>query len=490
MSQYIMSVDQGTTSSRAILFDQSGRPCVVAQCEFEQLYPQSGWVEHDPLEILKTQIKVMREVADQVGSENIKAIGITNQRETIVVWDRETGEPVYNAIVWQCRRTTDFCQQWRHSDQERQIQSKTGLLLDPYFSASKIRWILENVKGTRERAHAGHLCFGTIDAWLIYNFSGKKNHVTDVSNASRTMLYNIQEMAWDPSLFDFFDIPQSMAPQVLPSSGQIASCTTVFVDPIPICGIAGDQQAALFGQGCFNSGEMKNTYGTGCFLLCNIGHKPLVSKHRLLTTVGWQVGDDVTYCLEGSVFIGGAVIQWLRDELELISSAAESESMAKAVDSSENVYVVPAFTGLGAPHWDAEARGIITGISRGTNRKHIVRAALESIAYQCRDLIDAMANDLGAPLAHLRVDGGATVNNFLMQFQADMIGIPVDRAENAEVTALGAALLAGLGCGFWASIDDLPVSKSDSNFQPNISDEQRKLLLLGWHAALKRARST
>ncbi len=490
MDKYILAVDQGTTSSRAILFDNKGEVKKVAQKEFKQFYPQAGWVEHDPMEILSTQIKVMQDiVAEGYESSQIEAIGITNQRETVVVFDRHTGKPIYPAIVWQCRRTSAYCKKLKEKGLEDKVRAKTGLVLDPYFSASKITWILDNVEGAREKAKAGELLFGTIDTWLIYNFSDKKDHITDPSNASRTMLYNINEDKWDKELFEIFDIPMSMAPKVVASSGSLSFCSNVFSNKIPISGIAGDQQAALMGQGCFNKGSMKSTYGTGCFLLCNTGDKPILSKHKLLTTVAWKIGDHNAYCLEGSVFMGGAIIQWVRDELQLIKDAKESESLAREVEDTNGVFVAPAFAGLGAPHWDSEARGAILGLTRGANRKHIVRACLESIALQVNDVINCMRDDMQISLDSLRVDGGACENKFLMQFQSDVMNGNIVVPQFFELTALGATFLAGLGVGFWKDLEQLPVPAESASFQVQKDEDWRIELIRGWQQAISRVKS-
>ncbi|MET0571776.1 MAG: glycerol kinase GlpK, partial [Pedobacter agri] len=458
MSKYIMSLDQGTTSSRAIIFNHNGEIVAIAQKEFTQIYPQAGWVEHNPLEIWSTQLSVAAEVIVKAGlsATDIDSIGITNQRETTVVWDRETGLPVYNAIVWQDRRTSSYCDEIKAQGLAKKIQDKTGLIIDSYFSATKAKWILENVEGAREKADAGKLAFGTIDSWLIWKLTGGEKHVTDVTNASRTMIYNIHNLAWDDELLTLFGIPKSMLPEVKSSSevyGETAG--RILAAKIPIAGIAGDQQSALFGQMCTEVGMVKNTYGTGCFMLMNIGTEPKLSANNLLTTIAWQIKDQVHYALEGSIFIGGAVVQWLRDEMGLISKSADVETLAQKVKDTDGVYVVPAFAGLGAPHWNQHARGTITGLTRGTNKSHIARAALESIAFQTMDVLKAMEADAGVNIAELRVDGGATANNLLMQFQADLLNCKVIRPEITEVTALGAAYLAGLATGFWDSIDQI-----------------------------------
>ncbi|KGE13141.1 glycerol kinase GlpK [Sphingobacterium deserti] len=458
IKEFILALDQGTTSSRAILFNKEGKIENVAQKEFKQIFPKSGWVEHNAQEIWSTQLAVLTEVIAQskVKLDEIKAIGITNQRETTVVWNKKTGEPIHNAIVWQDRRTAEYCQAIAEKGLAKTIQEKTGLLIDAYFSASKINWMLTHVEGARELAEKGELAFGTIDSWLVYNLTSGKKHITDVTNASRTLLFNIHTLAWDEELLAIFDIPASMLPTVCSSSEVYGETSTELGSrPIPIAGIAGDQQAALFGQLCTQEGMVKNTYGTGCFLLMNIGKKPVISTHKLVTTVAWKIGDEVQYALEGSIFIGGAVVQWLRDELGIVRHAREIEDLAMKVDTTEGVYVVPAFSGLGAPHWNAEARGTILGLSRGSNDAHIARAALESIAYQTYDILQAMEKDSQASIKELRVDGGATQNNFLMQFQADLLKTNVVRPAITETTALGAAFLAGLAVGFWKDIDHL-----------------------------------
>ena len=491
MEKYILSLDQGTTSSRAIVFNKEGKIVSIAQREFTQIYPQPAWVEHDPIEIWSTQVGVAAEAVTKVGLtfNNIAAIGITNQRETTIVWDRETGEPIYNAIVWQDRRTSTLCDSLREKGWSQKIQEKTGLIIDAYFSATKIKWILDNVPEAREKAVAGKLAFGTIDSWLIWKLTNGKVHVTDVSNASRTMLFNIHTMEWDNELLELFEIPAAMLPEVKSSSevyGKTAG--TLFSAQIPISGIAGDQQAALFGQLCTEVGMVKNTYGTGCFMLMNTGDKAVISKNNLISTVAWKINGKVTYALEGSIFIGGAVVQWLRDELGIISSSAEVESLAKKVDSTDGVYIVPAFAGLGAPHWNQHARGTITGITRGTNAAHFARAALESIAFQTMDVLRAMEADSGQPILELRVDGGATANDILMQFQANILKSKVIRPQMTEVTAIGAAYLAGLAIGFWESIDAIQsywtVNKSF------VADESinTEAIIKGWNKAVKVAK--
>ncbi|MCW8345080.1 glycerol kinase GlpK [Vibrio sp. ZSDZ65] len=489
----VVALDQGTTSSRAIVFDRDANAVCSAQREFTQIYPQPGWVEHDPMEIWATQRSSLTEVLAQadIANEDVAAIGITNQRETTIVWDKESGQPIYNAIVWQCRRTANFCDQLKQDGHDTIINQRTGLVVDAYFSASKIAWILDNVDGARERAEKGELLFGTVDTWLVWKLTHGKSHVTDVSNASRTMLFNIHTLQWDSTLLDIFNIPKSMLPDVK-SSSEIYGYAHIGggTEHIPISGIAGDQQAALFGQQCFKKGMVKNTYGTGCFLLMNTGGTPMRSKHGLLTTIGYQVGDSVTYALEGSVFMGGATIQWLRDELGLIRDAQDTQYFAEKVSDTNGVYLVPAFVGLGAPYWDPHARGSLTGLTRGTNRNHIIRAALESIAYQSRDVLLAMEEDSGIKLTQIRVDGGAVANDFLMQFQADIMGSKVVRPVVRESTALGAAMLAGLATGFWQSQDELADKKEiERVFRPAIDRQQRDTLYRGWEEAIGRTKS-
>jgi glycerol kinase len=492
-AKYILSLDAGTSSSRAILFDRNGRIVAVSQREFRQIYPKPGWVEHDPLEIWETQRAVAREVLDkaEVNPSEIVSLGITNQRETTVVWDRETGRPVYNAIVWQCRRTSEFCDSLKQSGLANDIREKTGLLPDAYFSGTKLRWILDNVPGARQDAQSGKLLFGTIDTWLIWNLTGGKVHATDYSNASRTMLYDIEALRWDDAILKEFDIPPAVLPDVRPSSGSFGETeSSVFGRAIPINGVAGDQQSALFGQTCFEAGDAKNTYGTGCFMLMNTGERRVPSDNGLLTTIAWGLNGKVSYALEGSVFTAGAAIQWLRDELGFITSASQSEALARSVPNSNGCYVVPAFTGLGAPYWDQYARGAVLGLTRGVNKNHIVRATLESLAYQTADVLDAMKRDAGIALNSLRVDGGASANDFLMQFQSDIIGVPVERPECIETTALGAAYLAGLGIGFWSDMSEL---KNNSNgitrFMPSFGEKERVESLAGWHSAVSRVRA-
>jgi len=487
MSQFILAFDQGTTSSRAIVFNKKGDTVSVAQKEFTQIFPKPGWVEHDPAEIWSTQIGVAAEAVSKakLKSENIEAIGITNQRETTIVWDRETGEPVYNAIVWQDRRTAEFCDELISQGYEDKIRQKTGLVIDAYFVATKVKWILENVKGARKKAEAGKLVFGTIDTWLVWNLTDGKKHITDVTNASRTLLFNIHTLSWDQELLDIFNIPKSMLPEVCDSSGRLAETSgSIFAKKIPITGIAGDQHAALFGQMCTEEGMVKNTYGTGCFMLMNIGNTPILSKHKLLTTVAWKIGDEVKYALEGSIFVAGAVVQWLRDGLGIISTAAEIEELALKVKTSEGVYVVPAFAGLGAPNWNQHARGTIVGLTRGSTKNHIARAALESIAFQTYDVLKAMELDSGVKIKELRVDGGATANDLLMQIQSDILGAKIIKPETTEITALGAAYLAGLGIGFWNNIPEIREKwKNKKTFAPrNIS--QNIEILKGWNRAI------
>ncbi|MCY9853300.1 glycerol kinase GlpK [Vibrio mediterranei] len=489
----VVALDQGTTSSRAIIFDHDANTISAAQREFTQIYPKPGWVEHDPMEIWATQRSSLTEVLAQsdIANEEVAAIGITNQRETTIVWEKDTGHPVYNAIVWQCRRTADFCEKLKADGHEDYIRDTTGLVVDAYFSGSKIAWILDNVEGARERAEKGELLFGTVDTWLIWKLTHGKSHVTDVSNASRSMLFNIHTLEWDEKLLDIFNIPKSMLPEVK-SSSEVYGYAHIGggTEDIPISGIAGDQQAALFGQQCFKKGMVKNTYGTGCFLLMNTGDKPIASKHGLLTTIGYKVGNEVTYALEGSVFMGGATIQWLRDELGLIQDAQDTQYFAEKVDDSNGVYLVPAFVGLGAPYWDPHARGTLTGLTRGTNRNHIIRAALESIAYQSRDVLLAMEEDSGIKLSQIRVDGGAVANDFLMQFQSDIMGSKVVRPVVRESTALGAAMLAGLAVGFWQNQEELADKKEiERTFSPQIERNEREALYAGWLDAIKRTKS-
>ena len=490
---HILALDQGTTSSRAIVFDHEGKIAASAQKEFEQIFPKPGWVEHDPKEIWTTQIAVAAEAVTRAGlkAKDVDAIGITNQRETAIVWDRETGEPVFNAIVWQDRRTAGLCDRLKEQGHEETFRRKTGLVVDAYFSGTKIHWILENVPGAREKAEAGRLAFGTVDSWLIYNLTGGELHLTDVTNACRTLLYNIHEGAWDDELLAILDVPRSMLPDVR-SSSEVYGHTApdLFAAPIPIAGIAGDQQAATFGQRCTERGMAKNTYGTGCFMLMHTGTEAVPSENNLLTTIAWKIGDGpVEYALEGSVFIAGAVVQWLRDGLGLIRTSAEVERLAQTVEDNGGVYLVPAFAGLGAPHWDPYARGTITGLTRGTTAGHLARAALEGIGFQITDVLQAMEADSGIDVKELRVDGGAAVNDLLMQFQADVLGVPVVRPEVTETTALGAAYLAGLAVGFWADQEEITAQWAmERTFTPDLSDEERGRLLDGWNRALDRAR--
>lgn len=488
MNKYILAFDQGTTSSRAIVFDRAGTIISIAQREFRQIYPQSGWVEHNAKEIWSSQVSVATEAVlnANLKADQIAAIGITNQRETTVVWDRETGEPVYNAIVWQDRRTADYCGSLKAQGYDELIQQKTGLIVDAYFSATKVKWILDNVEGAREKAAAGQLLFGTVDSWLIWNMTDRKVHVTDVTNASRTMLFNIHTLSWDPELLDLFGVPAAMLPEVKSCSevyGETAG--SVLAARIPIAGIAGDQQAALFGQMCTQPGMVKNTYGTGCFMLMNIGETPILSKNNLVTTVAWKIKDQVHYALEGSIFIAGAVVQWLRDELKIINTAADIEALALKVPDNGGVYLVPAFAGLGAPHWNQYARGTIFGLSRGANNAHIARAALESIAYQTMEVLKAMEADAGKEILELRVDGGATANDLLMQFQADVLNATVVRPEVTEVTAIGAAYLAGLAIGYWENLDDIKQQwKMDRSFEPQETAAMPEMIK-SWNKAVK-----
>jgi glycerol kinase len=491
--KYILSLDQGTTSSRAIIFDHKGAIAAVAQKEFRQIYPQPGWVEHDPMEIWSTQASVAAEAIIIAGVDGgrIAAIGITNQRETTIVWDRETGKPIYNAIVWQDRRTSATCDQLKQQGYGSLVQEKTGLVIDAYFSGTKIKWILDNVPGAREKANKGQLAFGTVDTWLIWNFSKGKLHVTDVTNASRTMLYNIHTLQWDNELLQLLDIPASLLPEVK-SSSEVYGHTEATLTPfrIPVAGIAGDQQAALFGQMCVSPGMVKNTYGTGCFMVLNTGTKAIPSRNNLLTTIAWQINGETTYALEGGIFIGGAVVQWLRDGLGIIRHSADVEKLATSVDSSDGVYLVPAFAGLGAPYWNQYARGTMVGMTRGTTAAHIARAALESIALQTMDVLQAMEADAAMNIQELRVDGGATANNHLMQFQADILGTKVVRPHITETTALGAAYLAGLAVGFWDSLPSISSQwQVDKTFSPNMDAGQRNNLTKGWKRAIRAAQA-
>ncbi|MEG0388518.1 MAG: glycerol kinase GlpK [Niameybacter sp.] len=489
MSKFIMSLDQGTTSSRCILFNEKGLIESVAQKEFTQIYPKAGWVEHDPMEIWSTQISVAVEAMQKVNASasDLAALGITNQRETTVIWDKTTGKPIYNAIVWQCRRTAEYCDSLKDEGFDALIKDKTGLILDAYFSGTKIKWILDNVDGAREKAEKGELLFGTIDTWLIWNLTKGHVHVTDYSNASRTLLFNIHTLKWDEDILAKLNIPLSLLPEVKPSSCIYGETdASLLGGPIPIGAAAGDQQAALFGQVCHKPGTAKNTYGTGCFLLMNTGEEAISSKKGLLTTIAWGLDGKVEYALEGSIFIAGAAIQWLRDELHLIDHAAHTETYAKSVPDTNGVYVVPAFTGLGAPYWDQYARGTIVGLTRGVKKEHFIRATLESLAYQTYDVLQAMQEDSGISLKALKVDGGACANNFLMQFQADILGVQVDRPEVIETTALGAAYLAGLAVGYWKDKDDISKNWAISkHFTPHMDATTRDALLVGWHKAVK-----
>lgn len=490
---YILALDQGTTSSRAIIFDKKGQIVSVAQKEFKQYFPKQGWVEHDPEEIWTSQSAVLIEslVNKGIPADQIAAIGITNQRETTIVWDRKTSKPIYNAIVWQDRRTAAYCNELKEKGHAELIASKTGLIIDAYFSATKIRWILENVEGAREKAEAGELAFGTVDSWLIWKLTAGKSHLTDITNASRTMIFNIHSQEWDKELLDLFGIPESMLPEV-------KSCSEVFTETagdvlktkIPIAGVAGDQQAALFGQLCTEPGMAKTTYGTGCFLVMNTGKEAVRSKNQLLTTVGWKIGDEINYALEGSVFIGGAAIQWLRDGMEMFSHAKQTEKLASSLEDNDGVYFVPALAGLGAPHWDQNARGAFFGITRGTTIAHMTRAALEAIAYQVHDVLKAMEKDSGKPTQELRVDGGATANNFLMQFQADILGCEIKRPEIIETTAIGAAFLAGLAVGFWKNSEELQdLWNSEKEFHPQMDSAKKEKLVHFWNKAVERAKN-
>lgn len=492
MESFILSLDQGTTSSRAIIFNKNGNVVSIAQKEFQQHYPSPGWVEHDPLEIWSTQLGVATEAVSKAGlsPSQIAGIGISNQRETTIVWDKNTGKPIFNAIVWQDRRTAAYCDQLKKDGHEDRIRQKTGLLIDSYFSATKISWILDNVEGAKDKAERGELAFGTVDSWLIWKLTNGEKHITDVSNASRTMIYNIHDLSWDQELLDLLGIPSSMLPEVKSSSeiyGETAG--NIFSVRIPIAGIGGDQQAALFGQLCTRSGMVKNTYGTGCFMLMNIGSEPIISKNNLVTTVAWKIGDKVSYALEGSIFIAGAVVQWLRDGLGIIKKSEDVEALAAQVDDTDGVYLVPAFAGLGAPHWDSYARGTIVGLSRGTTSAHIARAALESIAFQTVDILKAMEADSGVDIHELRVDGGATANNLLMQFQSDILSADVVRPQLTEVTAIGAAYLAGLAVGYWENLQDIQEQwQIDRVFKPspdmNIDEEMKN-----WNRAVETAKA-
>ena len=489
MSKYIMALDAGTTSNRCILFDEKGEICSIAQKEFTQYFPKPGWVEHDANEIWSSQLGVAVEAMAKlgIGADDIAAIGITNQRETTIVWDKSTGEPVYNAIVWQCRRTSEYCDTLKDKGLTDKFREKTGLIIDAYFSGTKLKWILDNVEGVRERAEKGELLFGTVETWLIWKLTKGKAHVTDYSNASRTLLFNIKDLTWDKEILEELNIPESMLPEPKPSSYVYGySDASFFGKEIPISGAAGDQQAALFGQTCFNPGEAKNTYGTGCFMLMNTGETPVYSKNGLVTTIAWGLDGKVNYALEGSIFVAGASIQWLRDELRIIESAADSEYMAKKVKDTNGCYVVPAFTGLGAPYWDQYARGTIVGLSRGVNKYHIIRATLESIGYQVNEVLHAMKADSGIDLAALKVDGGASANDFLMQFQSDIINAPVKRPSCVETTAMGAAYLAGLAVGYWNSKEDVIKNWAvDKIFSPIMGEDERERKIKGWNKAVK-----
>ncbi len=489
MSKYVMALDAGTTSNRCILFNEKGEICSMAQKEFTQYFPKPGWVEHDANEIWSSQLGVAVEAMEKIDASyaDIAGIGITNQRETTIVWDKKTGEPVYNAIVWQCRRTSEYCDELKNRNLTEIFRQKTGLIIDAYFSGTKIKWILDNVEGARERAEKGELLFGTVETWLIWKLTKGKVHVTDYSNASRTLLFNINTLEWDDEILQILNIPKSMLPEVKPSSCIYGkSHSKFFGGEIPVAGAAGDQQAALFGQTCFEAGEVKNTYGTGCFMLMNTGDKPVFSKNGLVTTIAWGLDGKITYALEGSIFVAGASIQWLRDELRLIDSSEDSEYMAKKVKDTNGCYVVPAFTGLGAPHWDQYARGVIVGITRGVNKYHIIRATLESIAYQVNDVINAMKADSEIEISALKVDGGASANNFLMQIQSDLINAPVRRPKCVETTAMGAAYLAGLAVGYWKDKKDVIKNWSiDKTFYPDINEEERINKIKGWNKAVK-----
>jgi len=490
MKKAVLSLDQGTTSSRAVLFDREGRILASSQKEFRQIYPRPGWVEHDPMEIWETQLDVARDAIRKAGiaPAEIAGIGITNQRETTVIWERKTGRPIHHAIVWQCRRTAPACEQLKQKGLEEIIRKKTGLVIDAYFSGTKVQWILNHVEGAGEMALRGDLCFGTMDSFLIYHLTGGAVHATDYSNASRTMLYNIHEMCWDREILNELDIPEAILPEVRPSSGDFGSTQADLFggEAIPITGAAGDQQAALFGQVCFQKGMVKNTYGTGCFMVMNTGPAPVASGNGLLTSIAWGIGGKITYALEGSIFIAGAAVQWLRDELKFFDHAEESDALARSVPDTGEVYVVPAFVGLGAPYWDMYARGTIVGLTRGAGRAQIIRAVLESIAYQTLDVLNVMRQDSGIPIRSLRVDGGAVGNRFLMQFQADILKLPVERPEVQETTALGAAFLAGLAVGFWKSLDEVSrIWRLKERFLPIMAESERKALCAGWNRAVR-----
>lgn len=492
MEQFILALDQGTTSSRALIIDRKGKIRSQAQKEFTQVFPKPGWVEHDPLEIWSSQVAVAAEAMSKLGIDgsNLAGIGITNQRETTIVWDKRTGEPVYNAIVWQDRRTSEYCDELKAAKHDIAIRKKTGLIVDAYFSGTKVKWILDNVVGARELAEQGHLAFGTVDTWLVWKFTAGKTHITDVSNASRTMLFNIHNLTWDDELLSLFDIPKSIMPTVA-SSSEVYGHTSpsVFAMQVPISGIAGDQQAALFGQMCVNDGMVKSTYGTGCFILANTGSKPFESKNQMLTTIAWKIGSTTTYALEGSVFVAGAVVQWLRDGLGIINSSSEIEALAQQVPDSGDVFFVPSFTGLGAPYWDQYARGTIVGMTRGTTKAHIARAALEAIGFQTAEVIKAMELDSGIAISEIRVDGGASANNLLMQFQSSILNKPVIRPQIIETTALGAAYLAGLATGFWSNIDEIKQQwQPQRRFEPQIDIKTSERLLSRWHEAVMRSK--
>ncbi|HAA7790040.1 TPA_asm: glycerol kinase [Listeria monocytogenes] len=492
--KYILALDQGTTSSRAMIIDEEGEVIGVAQEEFDQIFPKPGWVEHNANEIWASILAVIAGVLlkTNISSKEIAGIGITNQRETTVIWDKESGKPIYNAIVWQSRQTEDICKQLRKEGYEDTIRSKTGLLIDPYFAGTKARWILDHVDGAQERAEKGELLFGTIDTWLVWKLTGGRAHITDYSNASRTLLYNIYDLEWDDELLKMLNIPKAMLPEVRPSSEVYADTVPYhfFGEEVPVAGIAGDQQAALFGQGCFEKGMAKNTYGTGCFLLMNTGEKAVRSENGLLTTLAWGIDGKVEYALEGSIFVAGSAIQWLRDGLRMVRQSSDSENYASRIESSDGVYVVPAFVGLGAPYWDSDVRGAVFGLTRGTEKEQFIRATLESLAYQTRDVLYAMEQDSGISLKTLRVDGGASANNFLMQFQSDILGVPVERPENKETTVLGAAFLAGLAVGVWKDKNEIKKHwKLDKRFEVEMKDEQREDLYEGWHKAVKAAQA-
>ncbi len=491
--KYILALDQGTTSSRAIIFDRNGSIISSSQKEFTQIYPQPGWIEHNPMEIWETQLASAKEAMKKINVDpaDIAGIGITNQRETTVLWDKNTGVPVYNAIVWQCRRTADICDNLKEKGYSDYIKANTGLIIDAYFSGTKIKWILDNIEGVREKAEQGDILFGTIDSWLVWNLTKGKSHITDYSNASRTMIYNIKDLKWDEKILKELNIPESILPKVVQSSEYYADTyKELFGEEIPIAGMAGDQQSALFGQLCFQEGMVKNTYGTGCFMLMNTGEKAVTSNNGLLTTIAWGVDNKVEYALEGSIFVAGASIQWLRDELKIINDAEDSEYFAGKVEDTNGVYVVPAFTGLGAPYWDMYARGAIFGLTRGANKNHIIRATLESIAYQTKDVIGSMIEDSEINLTALKVDGGATANNFLMQFQSDILDVNVERPEVTETTALGAAYLAGLAVGFWKSKGEISQNWSiNRKFKPQMNDEKRNELYSGWKKAIERSKN-